>query len=213
MFESMPSTKNQLQEIWQMHGDKLPEYVTKRIGGFDHQPLYQSVVTLPNMKTFTGEKKFTRVAAEKSAASESIMYSKLEPVPHKIKSQIPHPVRYRHNTYVFADLENIPQAISLVDWLGCSNCIGFVSRKHPMARKQQRMCTVIIESLQKDAADFAIAMHIALFIEKGFNRKYTRLILLTKDHFGSAVREIMKQWWSIDLIHAVSMQDCLKNVK
>lgn len=207
----MNSKKNQLQEFWQAHGDRLPGYETKRVGGVDHKPLYQSTVTLPNREVYTGDSTKTRVAAEISAASEAIKHSSYAAAPQR--QLPPQPVRYRHNTYVFVDLENIPQATSLVDWLGEANCIGFVSRKHPLATKQQRMPIIVVDSYQKDAADFAIAMHIAMFIQGGHMQNYKHLMILTKDHFGAAVRDIIQQWWAMDITHAASIKECLDHIK
>ena len=212
----MVSTKNELQEIWQAHGDKLPTYVTTRLGGLDHSPVYRSVVILPDQTSFTGETSSTRTGAELAAADLAIPYSA------SVKPERPKAYRNvvgQHNSYVFIDIENIPKAITLGNYIGHERCVGFVSSKHPMAhmKKQNDMELYVIQSHERDAADIALVMSMAMYASRqefGKSKKCTRLIVLTKDHFGAAVVDVIRQWWpELDVYHAVTLQDVIENVK
>jgi hypothetical protein len=206
----MSSSKNRLQELWQKQCDVLPTYDTGRIGGTDHAPKYRSTTTLPDGKTFRGTVEGSRTVAELAAASAAIHYSRSV----SVNSEQPFFKITNHQSFVFVDLENIPKAISLIDYLGADSCVGFVSKKHPLATSSaNKMRTFIVTSYAKDAADFALAMSVAMFIRAGECDQYKRLIILTKDHFGAAVTDVLQQWWaSTDVYHAITMMDCLKNV-
>ena len=208
----MPSTKNRLQEIWQLHGDRLPLYKTKREGGLDHSPVYVSRVVLPDATTFDGTAQSTRTAAELSAATNAISYSLT------VKPERPRAYRNvvgTHNTYVFVDLENIPKAVTLGKYIGRGFCVGFVSDKHPLAKDEKSvgMQLYVIKSHKRDAADFALAMSMAMFIGSGDHNKYQRVIVLTKDHFGGAVVDVVRQWWGVDVYHALTVHDCIEHMR
>ena len=211
----MPSTKNKLQEIWQVYGDKLPVYTTHRSGGLDHSPIYQSRVMLPDSTTFVGTSSSTRTGAELVVATRAIPYS-MTVTPARPRAY--RNVTGTHNTYVFIDIENIPKAITLGNYIGHDFCVGFVSSKHPMAKTETvtdiGMQIYVIQSHERDAADFALAMSMALFAGSGDYSKYKRVIVLTKDHFGAAVSDVIRQWWpNCDVFHAITVQDAIDNVK
>ena len=206
----MSSSKNRLQELWQKRCDVLPTYRTVRVGGTDHAPKYQSTTTLPDSITFTGTIEGSRTMAELAAANSAIHYSRSVSVnSEEPLSEIPD-----HNSFVFVALENIPKAVELINYIGADTCVGFVSEKHPLATStSNKMRTFIVTSYAKDAADFALAMSDAMFIRVGECDTYKRLIILTKDHFGAAVTDVLQQWWeNTDVYHAITIQDCLNNV-
>jgi hypothetical protein len=62
------SYKNILQEFYQKKGDPVPRYVTRKVGGQPHQPIWSSIVLVADGSTYYGEELGDKKAAEQSAA-------------------------------------------------------------------------------------------------------------------------------------------------
>jgi hypothetical protein len=67
-----PLAKNKLQEYYQKQKKALPTYKSNRVGGTDHKPIWQSIVTLENGDTFTSFQSSCRKEAEISAATNAL---------------------------------------------------------------------------------------------------------------------------------------------
>ena len=169
--------KNNLQEFWQKRGDILPTYATNRKGGSDHLPCFQSTVTLPNGDAFTSSVQKSKLLAEMNAAelaSQSDNSYECEKV--AMSNTFLTNNNNNNNTFVFVDLENIPSAQTLPQYIGFDNCLGIVSSKHHLASRCTALRVFVVNSRLKDAADYALAMTIALTCTSSSYKKYNRLI-------------------------------------
>jgi len=176
------SVKNQLQEIYQKNGNVLPQYKTRRKGGQDHNPQYVSTVILPDGKKVLGDTCRNKKLAESAAAQKALLYIKKQTL-RKIK------ICFQGKTMVLIDLENKPNVekefLEYIEDFSGVDIFIFTSTDHPCLRKLENTepaQIIDISSTRRDAADIALVFFAGMFCQD-----YNNLLVVTNDHFGSAL--------------------------
>lgn len=198
--------KNLLQEYCQRQKIPLPSYTTTRCGGPNHQPKFISQVIF-NKKSYEGEIADSKVKAEMEVALRAcrdLGIISINPVPiKKLLGSKP---------LILIDLDNKGKAMSeLTTYTEVADIVAFAGKLSSAARNDLIVPTgmnrIIVNSSQKDAVDVAIIIYLTQQIERG---SYQSIYVLTGDHFGSTLTEILQQWYpEIKYTHVTSVSNFL----
>jgi hypothetical protein len=232
------SFKNILQEYFQSKQLDIPSYTTKALDN-SPQPQFQSTVTLDKLGSFTGHPKPQKKMAEASAAQVALLNLNLIPnnddlsnpkntnntdldiKPKDIKDDDKDTLEKYQPTQLFTfdwtiqnpiiilnDLENINKLSSLETFIQnyqLNNVKLIKIASHLTVAK--KYANYVINSSNKDAADHFITYLVGLLC--GSIKVPFKLIVLTSDHFGGALEDIMKYNPQIHLKHATCQDDCI----
>lgn len=187
------SAKNDLQEYFQKRSLSCPKYETEKIGGSDHQPLFQSTVSFSIFNKnyiVKGEVSSNKKTAEMSAAEKALINV-------QEKQKIINKKQLNTKICLVVDLENKPVFGDVHCNYENLTTIGVCSRNCTV--KNVPFQKIVVESLSKDSADTAIILLIAKMILKN---DFQTIIILTKDHFGKNVEDCIKSKSLSDFNHA-----------
>ena len=181
------SSKNKLQEFFQKKGLPTPVYQSTRAGGTDNDPKWVCMVKLFNGEMIYSEPTSSKRSCEMEAAAKTL------------KELNSHNLEYRNIKYTFTtdskivilvDGENQPIIpIKIVSEVRTSASLRvYISKGHPIKPKleENEIKIVEIDSTRKDAVDIAIIMDsVRLYPD--------HIIIVTNDHFGSALVELINK--------------------
>ena len=182
------SSKNKLQEFFQKKQLTLPKYKTSNVGGQPHDPLWQSIVTLHDGSSYSGDIVSSKVEAELSAAEKALLYLNNE-------SFSPKPIlieKIEEKRVVLIDVENCPKAVDeLLEKTRIENLIiyAFVGKDHPLSAREYRgVKKILVPSNRKDAVDTCMIMYASFLL---FTEVFEKYYIITGDHFGPTLAELM----------------------
>lgn len=171
--------KNILLEYCQKNKIKFPNFDSKNIGQKPHIPIWYSTVDF-NGESFEGEVKKTKIDAEQSVCKKILDNIDLQNKSIKKISLL-------KKTILIIDIENNYKYSSIFEKYENLEIVGICSRNS--TSKNIPFKKIVVESLANDSADIAIIIYITnLFI----NCDYQSIILLTRDHFGKTLEEVIK---------------------
>ncbi len=198
------SVKNRLQEFCQKNGFAIPKYVTNRIGGDDHSPIWESSIHIYDKKVFKGERSSSKRKTEENAAMKVLIYLGLErnanrpntiddAIIKKETKQQKIKIEMEYPTYLFFDLENVSNFRIFEDYEFNNNIkmYGFVTKFHPLANRELTFSGItkfIIDSAHRDACDTFIIFAIAQILQNETN-SFFNIGIVTRDHFGAPLIE------------------------
>ena len=174
--------RNQLQEYCQKNKHPLPIYETTRTGGFDHAPLFISMVTVQG-SSFCGYEAETKSKAESSAA--------LVALNHKSKKVSKESPVFTKKTALLVDVENLQKFIDeLSGPIDNLTVYAFVGEHHCLVDKElpPDVIRVISPSTRPDGTDTCMQVYIGALLGQ---ETYEEYIIATRDHYGSAVVEMI----------------------
>ena len=200
--------KNYVQEHCQKYKHDLPKYITKRIGGDDHKPEWQSEVVMFDMM-FRGNAG-TKIDAEQMVAQKLSNYIKslTKPNVQNKQSVIQEGIKQKVKSVYDIDFSKY-KIIVLIDAENCdadvsdfgkyeTYCFIFFCAKNTSKKKcfefqnNYANCFVIIsDSVGKDAADHLLTF-TAGKIEVLTKNKGISYFVLTKDHYGEYMEKFME---------------------
>lgn len=202
------SAKNQLQEIYQKKGVESPIYETTRVGGEAHTPEFRSTVTLHDDHKFESDIFSKKKDAEKNAAAKALLY--VQGIVEKEEKAERKEFILREDVDIFLDMENKPLIGEKIDKYIFSSGEGeiklqfFASSGHPTLRRIYERAEVIeTPTAHKDGADVHIACALARLDD---NRAYNQIVI-TGDHFGYALVDIMKNYYHYNTYCASSFEE------
>lgn len=177
------SSKNDLQEYCQKRRWALPKYITERCGGSDHQPLWRSTVDLGGT-AITGWIQSNRVEAEQQVAGAALRYLASMAIAPPKRTIAP-------GTVLLVDIENMPKFIdAVVAEVEGLDIFGFVGMHHSLAHRELPTPAIkmVTPSTRPDATDTYIQTYAGYLISQ---QRYTTYLIATRDHFGSALVDII----------------------
>lgn len=196
--------KNKLQEFCQKKRLDLPIYNTIRLESKDHKPRFVSNVKINlNNIEVNGKVKNKKKDAEISAAEHCLnrleKYLKLQK-----KDIFP-----KHETHILVDLENIKLG-DLRDRYNFKNVMFHIFAVENSSclstLKSDDYIYHTVKSTKRDAADVLLIMFVSKILDKNIN-----LIILTQDHFGSALMDCIDQSkHKLNSYHLLSKSDELE---
>jgi len=178
--------KNLLQEYFQKKKLPIPQYESFRVGGTDTLPEWQSTVIIYDNTKYMGEKCLKKTAAENSAAFIALKLIE--------KQEVINPYDYKVNTAILIDIENLPKFYEEIPSYDLSNqnltVYGFIGQYHPLSPKinNYKMIKVISPSTRPDGTDTCMQVYTGMLL---MLEKHEHYIIATKDHFGSALVEMI----------------------
>lgn len=187
------SYKNKLQHYLQTNKLKQIDYITTRVGGNDHFPIWQSIIKYDN-KEFKSDEKNNKRDAEQHVAMLVYDYLWNDKNNHNEKKRKETKLNILHSIY---DIPNLLDFKSIV-LLDVENIIfdkkikknvlylAFVAKntnkRWIFDEKYDNLYIFVSESLGKDASDFLLTLYLGkLTVLMNKNTKY---IVFTKDHYG-----------------------------
>jgi hypothetical protein len=177
------SAKNQLQEYFQKQQLSLPIYEVLRIGGSDHQPLWQASVRYDNDKHITGE-----IFSNKGQAMMDVAERALK----SLQTLDPIKIYSPSLTALFVDVENMPNFIDEVQKKFHNMIIyAFIGHHHCLATKiwsGSNITKILVHSTRTDGTDTAMQVYIGYHLAQ---KNYDRYYIATRDHYGSALVEMI----------------------
>jgi hypothetical protein len=188
------SSKNNLQEHCQKNKLDIPKYNTVRIGGDDHNPIWQSDLTVFN-KTFTAQGKTKKEAEQQvaDAATKNIVNLKVtvdtSPTQYSRSQKYNsiNDIKFAHyDNIVLVDAENQDLDEKITDNKK-TLFIMFAAKntsKNWVFKFQElynNTCIFLSECVGKDAADHLLTFYLGKLSVIAPDKKY---YVLTKDHYG-----------------------------
>ena len=226
----MTSEKNQLQEFFQKRKEPLPKYKTVQDDDSPpHAPVWISVITLPDGRTYIGDTAFKKSTAENSAAKMALKnlnnYSSNNLILQGDELTTPKEIVNRcweSELICIIDMENIPQAVYLDPTIIPDNTflLGIVGHCHSVSRKVFPFPKYIVKSAMKDSVDHAIS-YIAGFIagtlvdhtlDVCFRVSMPRFLILSRDHYAESTVLFLKQQKFI-ATHVTTVRDLINSFK
>ena len=215
----MSDNKSLLNIHCQKKGISTPTYKTRRIGGDDHNPLWISIVTIQdgdNIKQFIGMPSKSKKLAEFSSAKQATQELSKEinnenvNVDVNVNVDINTNVDINQKIGIFIDIENkhnmvqdlIHKLKTETNFTGAKHTdidiYAFASEDHPSFLKLQKqdispVHLLEVPSRRKDGADIGLILTVGGFL---FAKKYNNYIIITSDHFGDTLCEIINNWCS-----------------
>lgn len=185
VLEKLPKTI--LQEYCQKKKLPFPKYITFQIGKI-HPPIWASTVELYNKdntpyQKFPGEPNVAKIKAEHSAAEKALSF---------LDSIIPQRSIAKPDTVLIVDVENMPTFINTVlESIEGLDIYAFVNRHHPLIKKEYPPCVnkMICPTSMKDGTDTYIQVYMGYLLSQ---KKYKHYCIVTRDHFGLCLVEIVK---------------------
>lgn len=194
------SVKNQLQEWCQHHKLPLPTYAT-RCNEETKTWISNVSIEWKGMESMSGEEKMTKKEAEISVAQQ--MLERIKMLESESK-ETPNAT-----TIIFVDEDNCADVLDDLRTIDCP----IVSIKSKVSGKVvDNVEQIIVRSTIKDTTDFYIALMIQREMMYG---DYAKIILITRDHFGDALREALCEFYKNEAnieFHAVSSYEELKKI-
>lgn len=180
------STKNQLQEIFQKRKLSLPIYNINRIGGTDHQPLWQATITYiydNDTIELTGE-----ICSTKSQATMNVAEKALKSLTQIDSIKISSPPR----SALFVDVENMPSFIDeVLNHIDNMTIYAFIGYHHCLSKKtwpSSNVIKILSHSTRPDGTDTAMQVYIGYYLAQNL---YDRYYIATHDHYGSTLLEMI----------------------
>lgn len=203
-----------MQEYFQSLGLSLPKYKTRKVAGEDHNPKWQSTVTLPDGSQFTGHTKCRKVDAECSAAKKAIKNMDTEDMSEDEKEITKPKDRIRKKKkkkekqttsidtapkIMLIDLENIFLNDKMLQYLvedDTTHVIGFISAFHSNADKEYPIEVYKINSPAKEAADHAMSFHAGYLttILSQTREDYPQFIIVSRDTSAANLVALIRQY-------------------
>lgn len=228
------SSKNKLQEFFQKRQEPLPVYATEKDPlSESHQPRWKSIVTVHGGKRFVGEYTSKKSDAESSAAQLALKTLRIDSEEKVIPLvdypsldclSTPHDVFHNcmdASTIVFIDIENIPQAIDMVERVPSNTVIvGVVGHCHSKVEAKFPFFKYIVRNAMKDAVDHAMSflagfvaggIHDNLILpdHKDFPDDMPKFLIVSRDHYAEITCHCIKQQ-GFDAVHITTMTDLLR---
>lgn len=180
--------KNQLQEYTAKRGLTNPWYDPKRLGGPDHAPVWQSTVTLWDGTTFTGERRGSRIAAEKSAAGTALQHL----LTITIEQECDYPEE-DGQTVLLIDMENKPKLLSQLnrEQLRRVRVYVFVGEAHDLVNTQlpRGVTRIVSPSTRRDGTDCCMQVYTGVLLSQSAYKEY---LIATSDHFGASLVDMIQ---------------------
>ena len=181
--------KNQLLEYFQKNKIDFPIFDTKKVGGEDHNPLWQSTVKYGDFIVVSD------ICKNKIEAEQSVSKKILHEYPPLIiyNPNLKHPikkVKLTKNIALIVDLENNFNYESMENIYATYEnlyMIGICSRNLNM-KKEPTFEKMVVKSIAKDSADVAIIIFIMTLMKP---KQFSEIVLLTRDHFGKTLEEVV----------------------
>lgn len=180
----MNNSKNALLEYFQKKALPLPKYTSIRIGGRDHDPLWQSTVLINNT-VIVSDICSTKRAAEFSVSDKALVAL------HQCSIVPKHIVPPR--TVLLVDVENLPcfidETLEQVEGL---TIYAFIGQHHHLATKvfPPEVIKILSPSTRRDGTDTCIQVHVGILLAND-NESYDHYLIATRDHFGSALVDMI----------------------
>lgn len=177
--------KNILLEHCQKNKIEFPLLCSKNIGQKPHLPIWYSMTDF-NGESFEGEVKKTKIDAEQSLCQKILEGISL-PIE---KNSLLKKVKLSKNIALIVDLENNFNYESMENIYATYenlHMIGICSRNLNL-KKEPSFEKMVVKSIAKDSADIAIVIKIIQLI---INQKFDQIVLLTRDHFGKTLEEVV----------------------
>lgn len=188
------TAKSQLQVECQSKGIPLPHYVSAQTGPA-HCPKWKCQVNLEDapVSCVIGDECETKKAAENSAAIKMLLRlsageNSRPSSPAVSRNRV---LEVKIPTALLVDVENLPKLISqLPKFKGPLTIYAFVGKHHPHASTDfgPEVIKVISPSTRIDGTDTCIQVYAGKFL---MENKYELYLVATRDHFGSALVEII----------------------
>ena len=215
----MTSAKNKLQEYFQRKNLTLPQYDTIILSTKE----WSSTVTFSldgHDYTYTGPSSLKKKQAECNTAH--VAYTAVFPSTDicyrtpKIKAGEILVPKTDHQTYIYVlvDYENINRVPELDRLDKKSNeltVLRFVNHLHSESKTEEANC--IVESSIKDAVDHYISFYIGNLCATVPNNKSLHIIVLTRDHFASALPSFVTCYKNITLKHYGNEKKCIDELQ
>jgi len=191
----MANSKNRLQEYFQKNQLPLPQYISVRNGGSDHQPLWKSTVTLYNGEQFHSDNYPSKNQAEISVALmalDAILSPKLTLSvfsEDSNSSNIDVSEKESIKTAILVDVENLPKFIdAIVDRIKNYTVYAFVGEHHCLSDKEfpNGVIKILSPSTRTNGTDTTMQVYTGMLLAK---ESYDNYFIVTRDHFGSALVE------------------------
>lgn len=185
------SAKNQLQEFFQKRRLPLPIYNIIRVGGTDHEPLWQATVCYNNGdgdKIIKGE-----IFPSKAQATMAVAEQVLKSLNTSNSVKIISPPR----TVLFVDVENMPNFIDEVQkQIDKITIYAFIGHHHCLATKEwpssnvinSNVIKILAHSTRPDGTDTAMQVYVGYYLAQNL---YDRYYIATRDHYGSTLVEMI----------------------
>lgn len=183
------NSKSKLNELCQKQNISI-KYETKRIGGLDHKPIFESIV-------FLNTQKFTATGNSKSIAEENLAEKILNnflKIDHNQKQKI----IFDEKIVVFVDLENVPNIGNIGEKF---RVIGFASTYSSIYNMASKYISTGIDvrftnSPIKNGAD----VFMIYFIMRHFDEfKDYEIVILSRDKFSVAFKDILSEFEKINV--------------
>lgn len=201
------SYKNLLQEYYQKIGEPTPKYKTERCGGSPHEPLWISIVTLPNGKMYKGDMKSDKKSAEQYVAK--MVYDILINKSQREK--------FYDKFVIFVDAENKPNFVGeFYNYYDAPNCHieCYTTTGHPTENKMKTFYDYtnfelhIATSTRPNSVDTLLLMDLGMYSMN--NNDYT-FIIVSSDKFAQAAAENLSSKIG-DRVKAVRNFDQLREI-
>lgn len=188
--------KNQLQEFLVKITKEYPKYETKRVGGQDHDPRWQSTVFFGS-QSLTGSVETNKRKAEEAVSKKwfdvySNKYQEIKEDPKQesvfFPSTLPDDIKNMDHI-IIADLENRPDVVNFTTNIN-TILVGVVGHCHNLSAKHlPGVVKCVIKSSVKDAADHALSF-ITGMLATHFTTEQ-KVYIVSKDHFAQVVVECL----------------------
>lgn len=188
------SSKTELQEYFQKKWKTVPKYVTERIGGEQHNPLYEAKLT------FNG-KEYKAVSNSVKAAENKVAEQILE---NEQLNKTEKPLTKKFDGIIFVDLDNVPQIKNAnID----AKIIGFTSKLSSVYANLKDYKNIEIhttESCVKNATDVLMVYHITKMLEK---LRCKEIVILSRDSFSPSLKDILIEKENLCVRHVSRIED------
>jgi hypothetical protein len=217
----MTSLKNTLQEYCQItkgSNNDLPSYDTRQTGGEPHNPIWTSYVRVFG-KRYKGKPASSKTEAENNAARMAldelrISYGK-QTAPKTLIEKLNIKDQSEDDVCILLDLENKPKILPVLEIsdLKDISVYIFASKNSGVLSKisSDKFEVIVVPSTRKDGADIALTMYCTKFL---LEKKYSKYIIITGDHFGHSLVELIKTeelgWSKQDAIVVETVEELKK---
>lgn len=206
-MDSVIHPKNKLQNFFQQKGQKIPSYSTKRVGGTDNMPLWQSTVIIQD-REYTSSPRNKKIDAEKDVAEKVLAELQTKPTEkpeEKISPSIPtssltHIISIvgKYKNICLIDLENLPKGVNVLETFSHPDylVIGVLSHLHHLAENKSPFILKIPSSV-KDAGDHFLTFICGILAGKvsstDTSAKDTFFRIFSRDHYAEATVIALRQ--------------------
>lgn len=187
--------KSSLFEYYAKKRDTLPVFKTERVGGSDHQPLFQSTVTLSNRTQHLGEASTSKKEAESSAAEVaflSLSNSNIDKEDRAVVHAYPEsPPLHLGRVVCIIDYENLPNMFETA--MTFSKVIEQIyvvigDHHHNSSQEFPGAIKILCPSMAANAVDHCMTMMVGSFLQVN---RFDTYVLVSRDKFVSPVCEMI----------------------